>query len=122
MKLNVEKGELSLPEGFELEMESGHPFFSEEGSASVPLALPASPGNLEALGRPDDIHNDHRHVRTFPTFLEAGTFQKKCSLLVESVGPDGISAAVVFNESEMYTAIQDRNLKDIFSGMYSDHF
>ena len=118
MKLNVEKGELSLPEGFELEMESGHPFFSEEGSASVPLALPASPGNLEALGRPDDIHNDHRHVRTFPTFLEAGTFQKKCSLLVESVGPDGISAAVVFNESEMYTAIQDRNLKDIFSGMY----
>lgn len=118
MKLIIEKGELSLPEEFEFEVESSHPFFSDEGSASIPVNLPASPGNLDILGRPDDIHNDHRHVRLFPASLMAGSFQKKCGLLVESVGPEGISSAIVFDESDMYSAIQDRNLRDIFSGMY----
>ena len=57
MKLTLEQGEIALPEDFAFQIESNHPFFSDEGTASVPVTLPASPENLDLLGHPESICN-----------------------------------------------------------------
>ena len=50
-----------------------------------------------------------------PAIIEAGFFRKKCTLLIESAGPEGISASLALQDSEMYVADQDKLLKDIFA-------
>ena len=77
MKLTIGTGELSLPEDFTFEIESNHPFFSDEGTASVPVTIPASPENLKLLGYPEDPHSPRRHVREQMAHLTAGTFRRR---------------------------------------------
>lgn len=116
MKLTLENGELALPDNFTFNIESNHPFFSDEGTASIPVTLPASPENLSLLGHPDRINNAHRHIREYQACLQTGIFQKRCRLISESAGKEaGISASLALEESEMYAEIQDRNLRDIFA-------
>ena len=115
MKLTIGTGELSLPEDFTFEIESNHPFFSDEGTASVPVTIPASPENLKLLGYPEDPHSPRRHVREQMAHLTAGTFRRRCRLITESAGKAaGISASLAFMESEIYAELQERKLHDIF--------
>lgn len=117
MKLSVEGGEISLPEDFTFDIESNHPFFSDEGSSSVPVTVPASPENLRLLGSPDDVHGTKRQVREQTAHLKAGIFQKQCRLIAESAGKSsGISVSLGLLESEMYMELQDRRIPDIFAG------
>ena len=116
MKLTLEQGEIALPEDFAFQIESNHPFFSDEGTASVPVTLPASPENLDLFGHPENICNARRHIRTYEAYLQSGVFQKRCRLISESAGVKaGITAAIALQESELYADLQDRNLKDIFT-------
>lgn len=118
MKLSIENGELALPDGFAFEIESRHPFFSDEGTASVPVTLPPSPDNLTRLGNPDNFRNSRRYVRTHQAMLQTGTFSKKCVLVTDSAGPEsGISASLAFFESDMYASLKDRNVRDIMAGL-----
>ena len=114
MKLTLEQGEIALPEDFSFQVESVHPFFSDEGTASVPVTLPASQENLDLLGRPENINNSKRHIRIYEAFLQSGVFQKRCRLISESAGAKaGITASIALHESEMYADLQERNLREI---------
>lgn len=116
MKLTIGAGELSLPEDFTFDIESVHPFFSDEGTASVPVTIPASPENLRLLGYPENPLRSRRHVREQMAYLTAGSFRQRCKLITESAGKTaGISASLAFLESEMYADLQDRNLQDLFA-------
>lgn len=116
MRLTLEQGEIALPEDFSFQVESVHPFFSDEGTASVPVTLPASQENLDLLGHPENINNSKRHIRIYEAFLQSRIFQKRCRLISESVGAKaGITASIALHESEMYADLQDRNLRDIFA-------
>ena len=116
MKLTIPAGEFSLPEDFSFDIESNHPFFSDEGTASVPVTIPASPENLDLLSNPDRVQNSKRFVREYMAFLQSGPFQKRCKLIAESVARSkGVSASLALWESEMYVEFQDRKLRDIFS-------
>ena len=116
MRLTLEQGEIALPEDFSFQVESVHPFFSDEGTASVPVTLPASSENLDLLGHPENIHNSKRHIRIYEAFLQSGIFQKRCRLISESAGVKaGITASIALQESEMYADLQDRTLRDIFA-------
>lgn len=116
MRLTLEQGEIALPEDFSFQMESVHPFFSDEGTASVPVTLPASSENLDLLGHPENIHNSKRHIRIYEAYLQSGVFQKQCRLISESAGVKaGITASIALHESEMYADLQDRGLRDIFA-------
>lgn len=116
MKLSVEKGELSLPEDFAFDIESNHPFFSDEGTASMPVTIPASPENLKKLSSPEKITSRNRHIRSQMAFLESGLYRKRCTLVSESASrTEGISASLAFMESEMYSEIQNMTLPDIFA-------
>lgn len=116
MKLTIPAGEFALPEDFSFEIESNHPFFSDEGTASIPVTIPASPENLGMLAHPERATNSKRFVREYMAFLQAGSFRKQCRMITESAGRDGgVSATLALLESEMYVELQDRKLRDIFS-------
>lgn len=115
MKLSLENGELCLPEDFVFEITSNHPFFSDEGTSSVPVTIPSSPENLELLGRPENIHAAKRFVTQRLAMLKSGAFEKRCRMIMESAGAfSGISASLALHESELYAELQDKKLKDIF--------
>lgn len=116
MNLRLENGELSLPKDFKFEITSNHPFFSNEGTASTPSSLPASPLNCELLGFPENPNRAKRHVRKFAATLSHGIFFKNCHLIVGAAGKEsGISSTLALQESELYAEIQDRKLRDIFA-------
>lgn len=115
MKISLEEGLLDIPQDFAFEIEHHHPFYSDAGTASVPVTLPASDANKAILGYPGNINRAQRFTREMTAFVECGTFRKKCTLLVESAGPEGISASLALQDSELYLAHQDRRLKDIFA-------
>lgn len=115
MKLSVAAGEVSLPEDFSFDIESNHPFFSDEGTSSVPVTIPASRENLSLLGYPENKNRTKRYEREQSAFLQAGLFRERCSLITESAARDsGVSASLAFLESRMYADLQERRLPDIF--------
>lgn len=115
MKLKVEKGELILPEGFSFEIEQNSAFFSENGAASVAATIPATPADLEKLGHPTRIARRERFVNLFPAILSHGAFQKKGTLVVNSVSDDGITCAIALEDSDFYSKHKDTNLKELFA-------
>lgn len=115
MKITVEEGILDLPKGFALEIEYHHPFYSDAGSSSIPASLPASLENRRILGWPESANRAKRFIRERAAFVECGIYRKRCRLLTESAGIEGISASLAIQESEMYVDIQDRKLKDLLA-------
>lgn len=115
MKITVEDGILDLPKNFAIEIEHNHPFYSDAGSSSIPASLPASAENRRILGWPDSVNRAKRFIRERAAFVECGVFRKRCRLITESAGLDGISASLAIQESEMYVDIQDRKLKDLLA-------
>ena len=115
MKLIVEKGELTLPEDFSFEIEQNSAFFSEDGAASVATTIPATPSDLAKLDHPTRIARRTRFFNLFPATLNAGVFQKKGTLVVQSASEDGISCAMALEDSDFYSNFKEKNLKDLFA-------
>lgn len=121
MKLITEKGELALPDDFSFEIEANNPLFSDEGTSSVPAELPATGRTLDILDHPERPGRTKRLIRKVPAILQHGVFQRRCNMLVESAGTEaGISASLAFSESEMYSGIKGRTLKEIFQNCTLD--
>lgn len=124
MKLKIEHGELTLPKDFSFEIEQNSAFFSDEGAASLAATIPATPSDLARLGYPTRPGRDTRYRNLFPAIIDAGVFQKKGQLIVESASEDGISCAVALEDSDFYSRFKERNLKELFSAKvlttYSD--
>ncbi|MGM9763364.1 MAG: hypothetical protein ACI3ZQ_05030 [Candidatus Cryptobacteroides sp.] len=119
MKLITQKGEIELPNDFSFEIEVNNPFFSDDGTASVPAEIPGTRHNLALLGNPDRIAMSNRYMSTFPALLQHGAFQRKCNLIVDGFSSEGsLTASLAFAESDMYVSIQEKQLKDIFKDKY----
>lgn len=116
MKLTLPKGELTLPENFTFELEITNPFFTEEGSGSVPVSIPASPENLAILGHPSRLGGTSPATRSFPAILSHGIFHTKGELIFDNVAQsEGISCVFVTHESTLYSEFQDKKLKDLLA-------
>lgn len=117
MKLIVEKGELSIPEGFSFEIQQNSAFFSEDGAASVATTIPATPADLAKLDNPTRIARRNRFVNLFPAMISQGVFRKKGTLVVNSASEDGITCAVALEDSDFYSNWKDAQLKELFSSI-----
>ncbi len=118
MKLQTERGNILLPSDFSFEITSNHPFFSDEGTASVPATLPPSAANLHVLDHPEDSFRRTRLLRKFPAVLSHGTFSKRCQMVISGASrKEGLSCSLALQESELYAACQEKNLRDIFAGI-----
>ena len=116
MRLITEKGELLLPDDFKLEITANHPFFSDEGTASAPLTLPAIANNRQSLDNPENPNRGFRYGRTFKGTISHSTYSRPCSIIVTGGSrKGGIEATVALQESEMYADLQEKKLPDLFS-------
>ncbi len=115
MKLCIQEGELMLPEDFAFEIERSNPFFSDDGSATVPVTIPATDEMRAKLGFPDRMNRSRRYIKKKTAILSHKAFSKRCSLVIGSyANKSGITASLAFEESQMYAELQDKNIKEIF--------
>lgn len=123
MKLITDKGELALPQDFEFTIEQKSPFFSGEGTTSIPATIPATMDTLSKLGHPQRLGSREKFMRRIPAKLDAGVFQKIGQLIVDSVSSkEGITAALSLNESNVYTQFKDKNIRDLFAGHIANDY
>lgn len=122
MKLITTRGQLDLPTDFEFEIEKNSPFFSDAGEQSIPVTLPATPRNLAALGYPDRIAGKGQPLRKIEAELISGIIHKGGQLIFNSVGPDGIEAALALAESDLYSKNKDKSIRELFADEYRDDF
>lgn len=116
MKLSLQNGELILPEDFSFELTFNHPFFSDEGASSIPVEIPACAENLALLDFPSRLGATCTRITRFPAILSHGPLSIDGSLLVGGVSATGdISCTFVTRESVMFSELQDKKLKDLFS-------
>lgn len=115
MNLRLDRGEISLPKDFKFDIQSNHPFFSNEGTASVPATIPPSQQNRLLLGNPENQHAAHRFTKKLPAQLSHGIYSKRCQIIIDSASEkSGIATSLALQESEMYAELQDKKLQDIF--------
>lgn len=114
MKLSTQSGILDIPQDAEVEIKSSHPFFSEEGSASIPMSIPATIPNCSLLDWPDRINRSTRFMKKTSGFIECGVYRKSCTIISESAGKDsGIALCLALTESEIYTKMRDKTLPEL---------
>lgn len=114
MKLLADSVELALPADFQFEIIENNPFFSEEGSQSIPTTLPATAVTISKLniGR---AGMKNRFMRKFPAKLMAGSVHKDGQLVISSKSDKSIIGSIMLNESDLYTKMKEQKLPDIFS-------
>lgn len=118
MTISTPSGPLEIPQDLEFEIKASHPFFSDEGSASIPVTIPASVHNCAILDYPERVDRKTRYQRESSAIAECGAWRKQCKVITESAGKgSGISMCLALAESEVYAKAQDRKLKDLFASI-----
>lgn len=98
-----------------LSVEENSPIFTDQGSASTPLLLPPTPGNLQALSMPNRFQRRNRFTKTIRVSVSTGVYHRVASLHVESVITKGdISVVLYFRESNFYQKIKNKPLQELF--------
>lgn len=121
MKLVTSNGELDLPVDFSFELEYNNPFFSDEGDASVPATIPATPNNLRVLDNIHRVDRANRFMKSVPATLMAGTIQKHGQLIIDTLSmKDGISVSLAVENSDLYSQYKNKSLKEIFASKVRD--
>ncbi len=116
MKIELNKGELTLKEGFTIEVKKSNPFFSDEGSYTFPSEIPATPENLAILGNPERPTRSTRFVRKFPALLKGPFMQKRCTLLATGLSKSsGVNVSLLLDESEAFSSLKKRSMREVFS-------
>ncbi len=115
MKLITRKGELDIPVDFRMTMERTNPFLSDQGDASVPASLPATPRNIAALGHKNRIDSAEIYTNVEEAILKVGPLQKRGQLVIDTISSDdGIDASFAIDSSDLYVKMKDKSLKKIF--------
>ena len=121
MKLTTNNGELDLPIDFSFEVELNNPFFSDEGDATIPATIPATPNNLKVLDNIHRVDRANRFLKTVPATLMAGAIQKHGQLIIDTLSMrDGIAVSLAVENSDLYSQYKEKSLKEIFSSKVID--
>lgn len=117
MKLVINNGELTLPADFSFEIEHNSAFFTEDGSQSIPVTIPATPDDLAKLGHPTRLGRSRRFVNAFPAQLQEGSFQINGTLLVTGADRDSMTCSLAVENSDFYTQHKDVKLRELFAAI-----
>jgi len=106
---------LDLPKDLKLSIELTNPLFSEQGSASLPLTLPATSQNRRLLGYVTTPQLESANVVDSIKVVITTDFipSWEATLTILSHNFDTISAALLFRESEAYSKM-DEQMSSIF--------
>lgn len=116
MKLTTQRGELDLPRDFSLNIECNNPLLSQEGDASIPVALPSSSHNLTVLGHVERIDRCECYDNKVEAFLQVGPVQKRGQLIIDTAHRrDGIAVSFAIDNGDLYSKSKGKTLKEILS-------
>lgn len=120
MKLILSDGTaVPLSADFSFDMELHNSFFSDEGSASLPVQIPATKELLSRLGNPERLASDSPYVRILDAELSAGIFRHTGKLIIASVRRDDhVEAVLAVNDGDFNTSCGELRLPDIMSASY----
>lgn len=114
MKLTTKNGVLELPEDFSFEVERNNPFLSEDGDATVPATIPASPHNLYILNNIHRIDKADRFMKKVPALLQHGVWSKHGQLIIDTINKRaGIAVSFAIENSDIYSQYKEKTLKEI---------
>ncbi|MDP3387719.1 MAG: hypothetical protein Q8S24_10820 [Eubacteriales bacterium] len=123
MRLITESGEMVLPSDFSISIEQKSPFFSDEGTQSIPVTLPEADINNSVLGHASRPGHTKQFKRKISATLETSAISKSGKLVIENVQKNsGTIAALMLNESDFYTQIKDVRLSEVFSKKNRNEF
>lgn len=123
MRLITERGELDIPTDFAFTIEQNSPIFSNEGTQSIPVNIPATGRNLKVIDNPTRPARNAPFLKKLSAKLESGIIHKDGQLVIESAqNKFGIVAALMLNESELYSKIKDIKLSAIFEKIVRDDY
>lgn len=121
MKITTPDGLLEIPTDVKFEIKTSNPFFSDEGSASIPVTIPTTVANSSILGWPERVDRMTRFVRHTSAIAECGAFRKRCRVVAESASRSGgISLCLALEESEIYVEAGKKTLKELM--MHGGHY
>ncbi len=112
MKLTTEYGELPIHEDMEITINEINPVFSTDGSASMPITIPATPAAMKALNYPARLGTKNR-LRKVSATLSSGTYHKNGSIIIDSASEDGITGSFNLDTGSLYADQKDRKIRDI---------
>ena len=116
MKLTTEHGDLELPKDFYITLKKTNPLMSDEGSTSLPVTLPSSTRNLAATGHRERIDSAEALPGKINATLTIGSLERHGKLIFDTVHRfDGINAVFAFDNSDLYSSMKKKPLKEIFA-------
>lgn len=114
MRLITEKGQLALPSNFKFDINIAAPAFSKDGSQSLPVSLPDRVNDLY-LDFPARPGRSAKQNRKITAKIEAGVYHKSGQLVIDTAKrKEGITGAIMINESDIYAQIKDITLPEVF--------
>lgn len=104
-------------------IEENSPMFHDIGSYSMPIELPPTPGNLQALEHPDRFQRRTRFVKSQQVVVACGAFVRLATMHIDSaVHRSSISATLYLRESNFYNAIKNKSLQELFDDKVRSDF
>lgn len=118
MRLKTESGEITLPADFSFSIDQKSPFFSNEGTQSIPVTLPDNQINNKVLNYMSRPGHHKQRKRKLAATIETSLLTKSGTLVIENVQKGvGTVAAIMLNESDFYTKIKDVTLPEVFANI-----
>lgn len=116
MKITHSSGQnYDLHPGTELEITRYNPFFHDLGEQSVPISIPSTPRNLQALNHPDRPDNIRKANSRHYITIQSGAFTVIGRQAILSAQRKGnIETSFYFHEGAFYEKISDLTLAEIF--------
>lgn len=115
---------LDLPADLKLNIESASPFFSNEGSMSLPISLPLTRQNRKILNFPDrlDIYDSQeeaiRAIQDIDVIVTQGSWQQLATMSISGCSESSAEATLYFNESNIWSKIADMTLPQAMAGLH----
>ena len=103
---------LDMKPDTKLSITLNNPMLKEQGSMSLPLALPYTPANMRNLGDVN-LQSLFKYRRNRDVLVEAGVYQKQGLLRIAS-GSKELEGAVYLEESPLYARMKEKDMKQAF--------
>lgn len=116
--------QLDLPLDIKLSIEMESPIFSNASSMSLPISIPLTMHNKRILNFPDvlnlydETENTIRKYQDIDVIVIQSSWQQVATMSISGCSDIAAEATLYFNESNIWTKIEDMTLPQAMSGLH----
>lgn len=104
-----------LPSDASLEITRTNPFFNDIGEQSLPIALPATAGNMHMLNHINRIDRSQKPQKEMQVVIRSGIYQQTCRQVVFGSNEDEIDTSFYLNMGDFYAALKSIDLSTVMA-------